>query len=326
MHGHDPSNHSSQNLAQLLKGASDELRLTILQVLAKDSYGVMELAQMLDVKQSGMSHHLKVLASAGLVVTRREGNSIFYRRATITPDDPLSAMKQALFHQVDALPVPESVKVALAQVWQDRARASQQFFVENAGKFKEQQDLIAAFDVYRNQIIELLDVSEYPSAQNALELGPGDGELLPELSQRFTRVLALDNSEQMLARANRLISQRELANVDARLGDTTMLADYTGHFDCAVINMVLHHTPSPAQIFQEVAAALKHRGVLLVTELSLHDQAWTQNACGDLWLGFAPEDLRHWAEQAGLEEGQSIYFALRNGFQIQIRQFIQHTH
>lgn len=42
---------------------------------------MLELAQIFDVGQSGMSHHLKVLAQAELVATRREGNAIFYRRA-----------------------------------------------------------------------------------------------------------------------------------------------------------------------------------------------------------------------------------------------------
>ncbi len=65
------------DLAATLKAAGDPLRLEILRLLARDSFGVMELSRIFDTKQSGMSHHLKVLANAGLVATRREGNSIF---------------------------------------------------------------------------------------------------------------------------------------------------------------------------------------------------------------------------------------------------------
>ena len=323
-------NHSPQNLAQLLKAAADDLRLAILQVLAKDSYGVLELAQMFAVKQSGMSHHLKVLASAELLVTRREGNSIFYRRATTAPDDALLGIKQALFTQVDELPLGAHLQTALTQIWHERAQLSQHFFLENANKFKEQQDLIAAFDVYKNQVLELINLSlteqnSVTSRQCALEVGPGEGEMLGALSERFAKVIAIDNSEQMLCRAQDKVIEQQLLNVSTRLGDTSLLTEYPIHFDFAVINMVLHHTPSPAQIFHDVGAALKPGGVLIVTELCLHDQTWTQDACGDVWLGFAPEDLRLWAQQAQLEEGQSIYFALRNGFQIQIRQFIKYT-
>ncbi|MDO6569309.1 ArsR family transcriptional regulator, partial [Gilvimarinus sp. 2_MG-2023] len=34
-------------------------------------------------------------------------------------------------------------------------------------------------------------------------------------------------------------------------------------------------------------------------------------------------DLTQWAEDAGLEDGQSMYIALRNGFQVQLRQFFK---
>ena len=41
----------------------------------------------------------------------------------------------------------------------------------------------------------------------------------------------------------------------------------------------------------------------------------------DIWLGFAPADLSAWAKEHNLYAEQNIYFALRNGFQIQIQQF-----
>lgn len=317
------SQDSCLQYAQLLKAAGDDLRLSVLQVLATDSYGVMELSQMFAMKQSGMSHHLKVLASAGLVSTRREGNSVFYRRSVIAPDDPFSNTKKALFEQVDSLPVEADLKTALDRVWHERSEASQRFFVENAEKFRAQQDLIASFDVYRGHVAELLDVTSVPQNGRALEVGPGRGEFLSHLAQRFDKVLALDNSAQMLEQAKTFAQQQQLRNVDLQLGDTSSLSGFPAHFDLAVMNMVLHHTPSPSRIVRDVAATLKPGGGMLVTELCLHDQAWTRDACGDLWLGFAPDDLIGWAEDSELEPGQSVFFALRNGFQIQIHQFFK---
>jgi ubiquinone/menaquinone biosynthesis C-methylase UbiE/DNA-binding transcriptional ArsR family regulator len=311
-------------LLQLLKAAGDDLRLAILQVLARDSYGVLELVQALEVKQSGMSHHLKVLANAGLVVTRREGNTIFYRRATLAPYDPLTTLKQVLFRQIDASETP--FQEGLKRVWHERAQASRRFFLENADKFKAQQDLIASFDVYQAQVTELLDLSPLPGRRAVLEVGPGAGEFLPALSSRFDQVTALDNSRQMLAQAGQLVDAQQLHNVRLIEGDTSHLVTLAEAFDCAVVNMVLHHTPSPASLFKDICGSLKERGVLLITELCLHDQDWTQQACGDIWLGFAPEDLQEWASASGLTEGQSVYFALRNGFQIQLRQFIKTSH
>lgn len=68
-------------LAILLKAASDELRLHILRVLAQDSFSVSELCTIFDLRQSALSHHLKILIDAGLLNRRKEGTAIFYRRA-----------------------------------------------------------------------------------------------------------------------------------------------------------------------------------------------------------------------------------------------------
>jgi DNA-binding transcriptional ArsR family regulator/SAM-dependent methyltransferase len=308
-------------LIQLLKAAGDDLRLAVLQVLARDSYGVLELAQAFGVTQSGMSHHLKILANADLVVTRREGNSIFYRRANFAPSDPLAGVKRELFQHIDGL-TGQLPSEGLTRIWHERSATSRRFFLENADKFKAQQDLIAGIEVYQAQVCDLLDVIQLPSKMRALEVGPGDGTFLAELSRRFSQVTALDNSPKMLAKAQLLVANRQLANVQLLEGDTGCLPQLGPVMDCVVMNMVLHHTASPAQLFEDIAGCLKLHGVLLVTELCLHDQNWTREACGDVWLGFDPEDLKSWAGSAGLSEGQSVYFALRNGFQIQVRQFI----
>ena len=70
----------TDDLAAFCKAAGDVLRLDILRVLRSDSFGVLELAQIFGMRQSGMSHHLKVMHKAGLLEPKREGNAIFYRR------------------------------------------------------------------------------------------------------------------------------------------------------------------------------------------------------------------------------------------------------
>ena len=88
--------------------------------------------------------------------------------------------------------------------------------------------------------------------------------------------------------------------------------------------MVRHHTPSPFVILMDVAACLAPAGVVLVTELCRLDEGWARENCGDLWLGFDPQELADWAQQAGLTEIASVYLAQRNGFQIQVRLFGHH--
>jgi len=318
----------SQALANLLKSAGDPLRIEILRALAQDSYGVLELSHIFDTRQNGMSHHLKVLANAGLVDTRREGNSIFYRRSTPhqsneTSIDELDLTRAMLFDSIDLTTLPKIVEERIVEIHEQRSLTSTQFFAEHGSSLKEKQDLIAAFEVYGDQVSNFIEHTHLKHSNRVLEIGPGDGQFLPLLSGKFSQVFALDNSQTMLESAREFCKSASQTNIDFILSDTSWCQQHVNYVDCVVINMVLHHTPSPQQIFSDVSATLNSEGILIVCELCNHNQDWTRKACGDLWLGFEPKDLTQWASAAGLNEGQSSYFALRNGFQIQIREFIK---
>jgi ArsR family transcriptional regulator len=309
------------NLAGLCKASADALRLQILRVLRKDSFGVSELCALFDTRQPAMSHHLKVLAGAGLVATRREGNSIFYRRSELGQAPELGGLQSALFEAVDSIQLPSERRHALQQLYRQREENSRDFFRDNAHKFRQQQDLIASYEQYADTVAQVLRDAPLASRRTALEVGPGDGSFLLELSPRFDRVVALDNAEVMLDQARANCLKAGLDNVDFILGDTGHEAVAELSADCVVVNMVLHHTPAPDQILKDVAACLAPGGVVLVTDLCSHDQAWARENCGDLWLGFEPKALADWAEEAGLKDIASVYLAQRNGFQVQVRLF-----
>ena len=313
------SHDQSDELAALCKAGGDPLRLNVLRALSNDSFGVLELAQIFAIGQSGMSHHLKVLAQADLVATRREGNAIFYRRALPHTAQTGGKLHAALLEEVDGLTLPDDVQGRIGLVHRQRANASQDFFARTAEKFRAQQDLIAGLPQYRDSLLSLLDKLSFPAGATAVEVGPGDGGFLPDLAQRFGHVTGLDNSPAMLELARAICEQKALGNVELKLADA--LADANVQGDCVVLNMVLHHFAAPAEALKQLANLLQPGGSLLVTELCSHDQSWAKEACGDLWLGFEQEDLARWAIAAGLVPGESLYVGLRNGFQIQVRHF-----
>ncbi|CRM74882.1 Biofilm growth-associated repressor [Pseudomonas sp. 22 E 5] len=313
----------SDELAALCKAAGDPLRLNVLRALANDSFGVLELAQIFAIGQSGMSHHLKVLAQAELVATRREGNAIFYRRALPHTELLGGKLHAALLDEVDSLGLPSDVQSRISQVHGQRAAASQDFFSRVAEKFRAQQDLIAGLPQYRESVLALLDKLSFSDEATALEVGPGDGGFLPELARRFKQVTALDNSPAMLELARQLCEREALRNVSLQLADA--LNDTSLRADCVVLNMVLHHFAAPAEALKQMANLLQPGGSLLVTDLCSHNQNWAKEACGDLWLGFEQDDLARWATAAGLVPGESLYVGLRNGFQIQVRHFQRPT-
>ena len=119
---------SIELLSHYCKATADSQRLQILRVLSKESFGVMELCQVLEVAQPALSHHLKILATANLVETRREGTSIFYRRALIHAEDPLRQLRQSLFESIDEIELPVDQGARISQVYDCRRQQAKSFF------------------------------------------------------------------------------------------------------------------------------------------------------------------------------------------------------
>jgi len=314
---------STEGLARLFKALADPLRLDILHLLRSGSFGVLELCRIVDVRQSALSHHLNVLAQAGLVSTRREGNSIFYRRALILADDPLSALKINALAALDKLSLSEKLAAGVQQVHDERSEQSLLFFERHAEQFLARQELVAEYSHYSEALLDLIDGLKLPALATVAEVGPGESPLLSALASRFSHLTALDNSQEMLNRARAALLQQPIDGNAVRFvhGDTRSLLDQQLQFELMIFNMVLHHIPSPQSTFQDCARLLKKGGTLLLADLSHHDQDWVRDTCGDLWLGFTEQDLDCWAMEAGLSCGQQIYLGLRNGFQVQIRLF-----
>ena len=308
-------------LSDLHKALADSLRLQILRLLKNESFGVLELCRIIDIRQSALSHHLKILATAELVSTRREGNSIFYRRALLTEDDVYADIKRSVFEHIDGLPVARDQLKKIGQIQLERSQLSLSFFKRNADKFKEKQGLIVERSHYAATLHDMIAGLNLPTPTHALEVGPGEGHLLVELAAKFQQLTALDNSRDMLEKSRAAIAAAGFDHVDFLLGDTGVAIKQKVCADLIIFDMVLHHISSPAKTFKEVAALLAAGGYLLVIDLNNHDQDWVRESCGGLWLGFDDGDLDHWANKAGLQAGQSSYLGLRNGFQIKMRVF-----
>ncbi|WP_413166451.1 ArsR/SmtB family transcription factor [Capilliphycus salinus ALCB114379] len=73
------SNESSTLLAAGFHALSDPLRMEIIAQLREAELCVCELCEQLDLAQSKLSFHLKILKNAGLVQSRAEGRWIYYR-------------------------------------------------------------------------------------------------------------------------------------------------------------------------------------------------------------------------------------------------------
>ena len=76
-----PDENKLYDLAELFKVFGDSTRIRILFVLFESEVCVCDLASVLGMTQSAVSHQLKILKNSRLIKSRREGKSVFYSLA-----------------------------------------------------------------------------------------------------------------------------------------------------------------------------------------------------------------------------------------------------
>jgi DNA-binding transcriptional ArsR family regulator len=76
-----PEATDQQRAALIGRALADPKRLCVLETLAAGEASVSELSSCVGCHVPNMSQHLAVLRSAGLVTTRRDGSTVYYRLA-----------------------------------------------------------------------------------------------------------------------------------------------------------------------------------------------------------------------------------------------------
>ena len=82
-------------VSQTFKALSDPTRIRILNLLCSDEHSVNDIAEILDLGQSTVSHQLRFLKNLRLVKFRREGTTIYYSK---DDDHIMNLLKQAIEH------------------------------------------------------------------------------------------------------------------------------------------------------------------------------------------------------------------------------------
>jgi ArsR family transcriptional regulator len=87
--------HIAAHVAELFRAFSDSSRVRILSVIVDHEMNVSQLAEMVGLTESAVSHHMRGLRQMRLVKTRRDGKEVFY-----SVDDPhiITLFKQGVRH------------------------------------------------------------------------------------------------------------------------------------------------------------------------------------------------------------------------------------
>lgn len=93
--GKIPGEDTLYDLTELFRIFADSTRIRILYVLLESEMCVCDIAVLLGMTQSAISHQLRALKNARLVKSRREGKTVFY---SLTDDHVKTIIDQGLEH------------------------------------------------------------------------------------------------------------------------------------------------------------------------------------------------------------------------------------
>lgn len=277
-----------------LSALSDSTRSRMLLLLDRHELTVSELCAILQLPQSTVSRHLKTLADANWIVSRREGTSRYYTLSLDERDAPTRRLWSLLREQVGATAGADQDAWRLKGVLARRRSKSEEFFESTAGHWdKLREDLFGAAS-HLQALPALLDERWVVG-----DLGCGTGHVASALALFVARVIAVDRSGEMLQAARRRL--RDMPNVEVKRGELESLPIADEELDAATLLLVLHHVADPAGALSEAARVLKPGGRLLIADMLPHDREEYRQQMGHVWLGFSDDHLRGLLVGAGFE-------------------------
>ncbi|MGQ0733649.1 MAG: ArsR/SmtB family transcription factor [Acidobacteriota bacterium] len=258
---------------------ADALRCRMLRLLEPHELTVSELCVVLQLPQSTVSRHLKTLADAGWVVSRRDGTSRYYCLSVEELDGSAQRLWPLIREQLGGTSTAEHDERRLAEVLARRRSKSEAFFSSAAGQWDRLRAELFGESFHVHALLGLLD-----PASVAGDLGCGTGQLAALLAPHVAQVVAVDGSPEMLQAARGRLGGA--GNVEVRLGSLEALPVDDGQLDLAVMALVLHHVPDPARALGECARVLRRGGRALLIDMLPHDRSEYQQQMGHVWLGF----------------------------------------
>jgi ubiquinone/menaquinone biosynthesis C-methylase UbiE/DNA-binding transcriptional ArsR family regulator len=280
---------------KLLRALSDPTRLRIVALLEGDELSVNELQEITRMGQSRISTHLGLLQDSGLVQSRREGKRTFYKLNSHA-DPAVAEFIQLAIRGARELAERESDQINLKRILNRRREQAQIYFNQIAGRFDRVYGPGRSWQAFGHLLLRIL-----PPLVVA-DLGAGEGLLSELLAKKCKKVIAVDNSEKIVAFGAAKAKKNNLKNLEFRLGDLQNPPIEPHSVDLVVLSQALHHAEEPNKAIAAAYRMLKPHGQILILDLLKHNFDKARELYGDRWLGFPESDLHRWLEDAGFKK------------------------
>jgi ArsR family transcriptional regulator len=273
---------------------ADATRLRLLRLLEQNELGVVELCDVLQLPQSTVSRHLKVLADQKWVRRRREGTTHLYR--TILDELEPGARKLWVLarEQTDGWVTGKQDQLRLQRLLAAREVDRDTFFAGAASEWDRLRQ-----ELYGEKFSIAAMLALLPADYVVADLGCGTGNLSAELAPHVKQVIGIDGSAAMLKAARKRTS--DFKNVDLRKGDLTAVPIDSGSCDAVLMVLALTYMPSPAQVVGEMSRLLKPGGRAVIVDLLPHDREEFRRQTGQMCLGLEPAAVERMMGDSGFE-------------------------
>jgi ubiquinone/menaquinone biosynthesis C-methylase UbiE len=288
-------NRRPEDLLGWMDCLADRTRLRLLRLLERHELGVVELCGILQLPQSTVSRHLKLLGDRGWVESRRRGTARLYRMRAeeLAPGArPLWVLARG---QIEGWATLAQDELRLRRALAGREHAVDDFFAARAGQWDRLRSQLYGEAFLLDAALALL-----PRDSVVVDMGCGTGFVATRLARHAARVLAVDGSAAMLKAAERRTAG--MANVELVRADLSSMPIGEATADAALLILVLTYVEEPQEVLREAARVLKQGGRIVVVDLLPHDRVDFLRRMEHRRAGFPMEETRAMLETAGFSD------------------------
>ena len=274
-----------------MEGLSDPTRLRLLRLLERHELGVAELCQVLQMPQSTVSRHLKVLGDQGFVDSRAQGTQRFYRME-LDGTSGVRRLWSLAKEQTEGWATVQQDQLRLTQLLAERQPAAQAFFAGAAGTWDRLRS-----ELYGDAFTQAALVSLLPPDWTVADLGCGTGQVAAMLAPHVKQVIGVDQSAAMLKAAAKRTAGHD--NVELRRGSLEALPLEDGAVDAALLLLALTYVTDVDASLREIARVVRPQGRIVVVDLLRHDREDFRREMGQQSLGFDAAQLQDLMTDSG---------------------------
>ncbi len=198
--------------------------------------------------------------------------------------------------RVASCPSKPRTKLKLRRILTRRKELEKVYFDQVAGRFDRSYGPGRSWQAFGQLLLRIL-----PPLVVA-DLGSGEGLLSELLARRAKQVIAVDNSEKMVAFGARNAKKIGLGNLEFPVGETSKLHLRGVHGGPGHPQQALHHAENPSRAIQSAHEILVPGGQTDDSRLLQHSFITGHELYGDRWLGFSDAELHGWLESAGFTQ------------------------